>query len=173
MTTASPPPARYSRPRLRARLSIDEGRKRRVYLDTEGKRTIGVGRNLDDVGIRPEEAARLGITLAGVIRDGLTEPQIDVLLDSDIDAAERDLDAKLPWWRSLDAARQAVLVNMCFNMGIGNGIRGLTSFRNTLAAIRDRRFADAAAGMLASKWADQVGNRAVRLANAMLSGVEP
>lgn len=123
-----------------------EGLKLKPYLDTVGKTTIGVGRNLDDVGITEEEAR--------------------YLLANDIARVRADLDRKLPWWRTLDPVRQRVLEDMCFNLGIV----GLRGFKNTLAAVQDGRFRDAAKGMLASKWARQVGQRAVTLSDMMRKG---
>ena len=127
-------------------LTRDEGFKLKPYRDTVGKLSIGVGRNLDDVGISSEEAG--------------------ILLSHDIDRTVDALDAAIPWWRSLDDVRQRVLANMAFNMGVA----GLLGFKNTLAAVRDGRYADASAGMLASKWAGQVGARAARLASMMQKG---
>lgn len=130
-------------------LSIDEGRKARLYTCTAGKLTIGVGRNLTD--------------------RALFEDEIDLMLKNDIKLCERQLDENLPWWRKMTDARQNVLVNMVFNMGI-NGVLG---FVNTLALMKAGRYDAAAAGMLNSKWAKQVGNRAIRLAAIMRSGEFP
>lgn len=127
-------------------LTRDEGFRLKPYRDTVGKLSIGVGRNLDDVGISAEEAG--------------------ILLSHDIDRTVAALDTAIPWWRGLDDVRQRVIVNMAFNLGIG----GLLGFKNTLAAVKEGRYADAAAGMLASKWAGQVGARAVRLASMMQKG---
>lgn len=135
---------------LERELTLDEGKKNKVYKCSAGKNTIGIGRNLDDVGLSDEE--------------------ISFLLRNDISRVCADLDRELPWWRQLSEARQRVLANMCFNMGIGNEKAGLLSFKNTLAAVREGRFKDAAAGMLASKWASQVGARAERLAQMMEVG---
>jgi lysozyme len=55
---------------------------------------------------------------------------------------------------------------MAFNLGVP----GLLKFKNTLRAVREGRFEDAAKGMLASKWARQVKGRAVRLAQVMKTG---
>src|SRR5438128_3140278 len=84
--------------RLIDRLIHDEKIMLRPYLDIKGKLTIGVGRNLSDVGISQGEAL--------------------TLLDNDIDAASDALDSHLPWWRQMDDIRQEVLLSMCFNMGI-------------------------------------------------------
>jgi lysozyme len=126
-----------------AELERDEGLRLFPYKDSVGKTTIGIGRNLDDVGISEAEAR--------------------AMLASDIARVEADLDKALPWWRKLDEDRQRVLANMCFNLGLAK----LMTFRNTLGAIFLGDFTDAAASMLASKWAQQVGPRAARLAARM------
>lgn len=133
-------------PELQAQLVRHEGLRLKPYCDTVGKLTLGVGRNLDDVGITQAEAMTL---LAG-----------------DVARAEAGLDARLPWWRTLDPVRADVLVNMAFNLGIAS----LCGFDRTLAAVREGRWVDAADGMLASAWAKQVGGRAVELARQMRTG---
>jgi len=50
------------------------------------------------------------------------------------------------------------------------GIGWLTTFKNTVANIRTGNYEAAAKGMLASKWAKQVGARAIRLADMMRKG---
>lgn len=135
-----------NRDALASQLLIDEGLKLKPYKDTVGKWTIGVGRNLDDVGISKSEAM--------------------MLLGADIDKVTAQLDERLPWWRSMSDARQQVVANMAFNLGIET----LLTFKNTLAAMKDGRYAEAANGMLASKWALQVGARAQRLAKMMKEG---
>jgi lysozyme len=133
---------------LIADLTRDEGVRLKPYLDTVGKTTIGVGRNLTDVGISEDEA--------------------DYLLHSDIARTVADLNRKLTWWSTLDEVRQRVLCNLCFNLGIN----GLLTFHNTLEAVRSGRYGDAADGMLASLWARQVGPRSLRLAAMMRTGTD-
>ena len=157
---------RYDRALLERELVRDEGLRLKVYRCTAGKLTIGVGRNLDDVGIRADETRTLGITLASVVRLGLTREQAMVLLRHDIDACERDLDRALPWWRQLDAVRQRVLLNMAFNLGITR----LLGFRNTLRFMAAGDYVAAANGMTASLWARQVKARATRLVAMMRTG---
>ena len=124
----------------------DEGLRLKPYTDTVGKLTIGVGRNLTDVGITEEEAR--------------------YLLRNDIGRAETDA-RSFEWYAGLDAARQYVVMNMIFNMGLTR-FRG---FANTIKAIASGDYYDAARRMLQSKWAEQVGERAVRLAQTMRTGV--
>lgn len=134
------------RDKMVAELITDEGEKLFPYKCTAGKLTIGVGRNLTDRGISRAES--------------------QMLLNNDIDVCVHFLNLHLPWWQTLDEVRRRVMVNMCFNLGI----KGLLGFTNTLRAIREGRYDDAAAGMLQSKWAKQVGKRAVRLAHMMETG---
>ena len=131
---------------LKSMLKLHEGVVLTPYKDTVGKTTIGIGRNLDDVGISLDEAT--------------------YLLNNDIQRVEDDLDRELPLWRSVSETRQLVLADMCFNLGIN----GLLGFKNTLAAIWDGRFDDAAEGMRQSKWAGQVGKRADKLISMMKDG---
>ena len=136
-------------PHLAADIERDEGRRRTAYLDTVGIWTVGVGH------------ARVP---AGTV---WTDDEIDRVLASDIAAVIASLDNRLPWWRTLDDARQDVLVNMAFNLGI----KGLLGFKNSLADIKAGRFESAAKRMLQSRWSKQVGARATRLATQMRTGV--
>lgn len=131
---------------LMNQLSTDEDVKLKPYRDSVGKLTIGIGRNLDDVGITRNEAF--------------------ALLANDVARVERELDKTLPWWRQMPEARQQVLANMCFNMGMDR----LLGFQHMLAALQVGHWDEAAAEMLDSKWAKQVGNRAQRLATMMRNG---
>lgn len=137
---------------LRDLISLHEGRIPYAYQDSLGYWTIGVGHLIDR-----KKGGRL------------PEHIIDALLDYDISTHAGELERALPWTKELDHVRQCVLVDMTFNLGIA----GLLGFRNTLAAVKEQRWDDAAAGMLASRWAKQVGPRAVRLADMMRSGRWP
>lgn len=132
--------------RLVNQLTIDEAKKNKPYRDTVGKLTIGVGRNLDD--------------------RGLSDDEIAYLLANDIKIVEKELDRELPWWRGMNDVRQNVLANMAFNMGVP----GLKTFKNTLLSMRNASYDMAADGMISSKWARQVGDRAKRLAKQMRTG---
>lgn len=131
---------------LSDQLKRDEGEKKFPYRDTVGKITIGVGRNLDDVGVSQDE--------------------VDLMLANDIKAATIQLESNFPWTGALDEVRKAVLLNMAFNMGI----HGLAGFKNTLEKIQAGDFSGAASEMLESKWAEQVGSRAQRLAVQLQTG---
>lgn len=129
--------------RLKKQLLDDEGLRMKPYHCTGGKLTIGIGRNLEDVGISKEEA--------------------EYLLENDINRIHRDLSKKIDFFADLDSLRQEVLINMAFNMGVS----GLLGFRRTLAFMRKGDFDAASVEMLKSKWSQQVPNRAFRLSLLM------
>jgi lysozyme len=134
------------RAKLREQLTRHEGVRLKPYRDTVGKLTIGIGRNLDDVGLHQHEAS--------------------YLLSGDIDRAVRGLTARYEWFEKLDPVRQAVVTNMAFNLGLSR----LAGFRNTLALIARGQYGEASDAMLQSKWAEQVGQRAVELSAQMRTG---
>jgi lysozyme len=105
------------------------------------------------------------------VRAGLawTEGQAEAALADDVAGVLRALDRRLPWWRRLDDARQDVLANMAFNMGVA----ALEGFAHTLTFIHNGDWARAAEAMLDSAWARQVGARARRLAEQMRTGARP
>ena len=132
---------------LRKMLILHEGLELKPYRCTAGKLTIGIGRNLDDVGITKEEAL--------------------YLLNGDINRAVEEVERYLPWVKTLDNVRMLVLVDMAFNMGI----LGLLKFKKMLAAVELGDYAKAADEMVSSKWYVQVGNRGRRLVLMMRTGV--
>ena len=89
------------------------------------------------------------------------------MLERDIQDCEQWLIDKIPEiYNNLDEVCQAVLLNMCFNLGI----KGLLSFKNTLSFIAAGDWERAANDMLASKWAKQVGMKAIELSELMRKG---
>lgn len=169
-------------------LIVDEGVRLKPYYCTAGKLTVGVGRNLEGNGLSWGEMMALiggnalrkarfpadyetldGETLLmALIRDmkinGITKEEAIMLLNNDIYLADADLRAKVKWYDGAPEELKSVLINMTFNMGIGNSKKGLLSFRNTLWYMGAGEYEKAAENMLKSKWARQVKDRAERLA---------
>lgn len=136
-------------PHLAEDIERDEGRVLIAYKDSLGIYTVGVGH----AHVAP-----------GTVWSAEKAAQV---LQEDISTAIKALDRNASWWRMLNDARQDVMVNLAFNMGWG----GLSTFKNTLAAIKAGNFEQAASGLLDSKWATQVHGRATRLAEQMRTGV--
>lgn len=140
---------------LKQQLKDLEGTVPCAYADSEGYLTIATGRLVDK---------RKG--------GGLRPVEMEFMLDNDIAEKTRQVDDALPWAKQLNDPRRAVLIGMCFQMGIGNAAsgNGLLGFANTLAAIRDGHYEHAAELMLQSRWAKQTPERARRLSQQLSSG---
>jgi lysozyme len=135
-----------NREQLIEELKADEGVVLTLYKCSAGKNTIGVGRNIDDRGI--------------------TEDESDYLLSNDIDLCVKELESAFSWFSNLSDARQRVLINMCFNLGLSR----LMGFKKFLAAVEAEEWQTASVEMLDSKWAKQVGLRSTRLRDLLLEG---
>lgn len=127
----------------------EEGYSQKPYRCTAGKLTIGFGFNLDDTGLTREECL--------------------LVLRHRLDKLVGEIIKKLPWYRNLNHARQAVLVGMAYQMGLA----GMLGFKTTLAYIEAGRYTEASAQMLSSKWARQTPARARRAAYMMRYGKFP
>ena len=136
-----------NRQRLIDSLINHEGIRNLVYEDSVGILTIGVGHNVEDVPLTPRA--------------------IQAILEDDINIATAELDRSWNHWkRDLSPARQNVLIEMVFNLGYPR----FSKFEKLIQAILDHDYEAAADEMLDSKWARQVGRRAINLATQMRSG---
>ena len=119
-----------------------EGVELMPYRDTEGLMTIGVGRNIEHNGIRMVEA---DFMLMNDIKDCMEEAQT------------------YHWYEGLSATRKAVIINMLFNLGKPR----FDKFVKFQAALAEGLYDKASTEMLDSRWAKQVGKRAVELSIQM------
>lgn len=127
-------------------LHVHEGVRRLPYVCSANKLTIGVGRNLED--------------------RGLSEDEIELLFSNDVKIAENDARFLVPVFDKLCAERQAVILDMVFNLGRSR----FAKFVKFIDALCDWDFDHASEEMLDSRWAKQVGKRAKRLAEIMKTG---
>lgn len=134
---------------MKQQLIREEGAESCAYQDSLGYWTIGVGRLID---------SRKG--------GGLSSDEIEFLLENDIKTKTREVLLALPWVPRLSEPRQAVLIGMAFQLGIG----GLLKFKRMLGSIEDGQYGEAAVEMLDSKWAQQTRERAKRLARQIITG---
>lgn len=127
----------------------NEGLRVAAYQDTKGIWTIGYGRNLQAIRI--------------------TEQQAGEWLEEDMLAAIRDAQQFPEYVCLIGDARENAFIEMVFNMGA----KKVNEFKKMLAAIAQDDWTIAAHEMLNSEWAKEVGARATRLAQMMVSGEFP
>lgn len=127
----------FDRDLIKKRLIDFEGLILKSYTCPTGYTSVGVGRNLETNGITEEEAM--------------------YLLNNDITNVIKDLDKHWIAWRKLPITAQYVCIDVVFNMGINTWM----SFRMTRSYMELNEWEKAGDELLNSKYAEQVGRRAI------------
>jgi len=130
---------------IRKMIKRHEGYRDKVYKDSLGNLTCGYGHYL-------AEGSEISKSIA------------DELFTTDM------INAFADYYRlglELDSVREAVLIDMIFNMGLA----GVRKFKKMLMAIAEKDYFSAADEMEKSLWAEQVGIRATELAHMMRTGL--
>ena len=136
-----------------------EGFSAKPYYCPAGKLTQGYGRNLEAIPLDDYEKTFLNA-------DGSVDRA--VATDWAMEEIQHcyDMLSTLSFFGRLDDVRQAVLIDMCYNIGMA----GLMKFKNFLKALENQDYGVAAAEMIDSKWYRQVGVRGVRNVKIMRTG---
>ena len=129
--------------RLSKQLLYHEGIRLKPYRCSADKLTIGIGRNIEDVGITEEEAF--------------------YLLNNDIKKVVEKCQRNFKLVDGLNDLRKEAVVNLVFNMGFGKFLQ----FKKTIKHIENEEFELAGAELLDSRYAQQVGQRAIDVANQL------
>lgn len=152
---------------IKQRLALHEGFKSKPYKCTSGKLTIGIGHNIEDNPFTEEE---LRLVDKDYMEKGITKAQAFAILARDIMQFDSELRKKIPFYANLDDERQYALLDMTFNMGIGNNKKGLLSFKNMLRYLGTGFYKQAAEECLNSKYRRELPARAGRIANLIRTG---
>jgi|TARA_R110002012_G_scaffold100348_3_gene238982 lysozyme len=134
--------------KLIEQLKIHEGVREKVYLCSAGYETIGVGRNISESGL------------------GLSNDEIDYLLSNDIKRCQQELEFNFDWFKELDEVRRDAMINLCFNIGVTS----LKKFSKAIAAMNVHDYETASMEFLDSRWASQVGTRALDVTDMIRTG---
>lgn len=149
----------------------DEGVRNRVYWDSEGYPTIGIGhliimRKTKDM----SEINRILSEHVGRQTNGsITSAEISQLFKKDLEKVQKDIVKNSrtgPVYIKMNRSRQMAMENMSFQMGVA----GLAQFKNTLKAMEEERWKDAYRGLQDSLWARQTPGRSQRVSKVVLSG---
>lgn len=142
-----------------ARKSIKrhEGFSQKIYLCSQGKLTAGWGHMIED-------DSEPFVVLPGAL---IPMETCERWFEDDLYVAITDATKLVKHFHSLNEMRQAVLVDMAFNLGRSR----LAGFKKMLSAIQRGDFETAAAEMIDSKWYKDVGKRASKLSKIMAYGI--
>ena len=138
--------------RLLKSVKEHEGYRNKVYLDSLGKRTVGVGHLcVEDFWVDDREYSE--DMLMNILKDDLKNA---------IEGAER----LLKGCRILDSLAREIVIEMVFQLGE----TGVSKFKNMLKALEEGPdYKTAATEMLDSRWAKQTPNRAKKMSDSMRS----
>jgi lysozyme len=130
-------------------LKRHEGVEHHIYRCSAGFWTLGAGRNVDPQG---------GL--------GLSDDEVDYLLQNDIERVIKELSTEYRWFNSLDDVRKDAMIDISFNLG-ATRLRG---FKRALAAMEVADYKTAAKEFLDSKWSRDVKGRSHELAHMIETG---
>ena len=137
--------------RLKASVKQHEGYRNKVYLDTLGKRTVGVGHLcVEDFWEDDKE---------------YDEKFLMEILQKDLQQAIRGARSLMEKHDCADIDEQAeeILIEMVFQLGKN----GVSKFKNMWKALAELNYVGASYEMLDSRWAKQTPNRAKAMAKTM------
>jgi len=140
---------------LRDQLKIDEGVKYEIYNDHLGYATFGIGHLIVE---GDEEHGK-------PIGTAVSEERVNAIFEEDVQKYISESKKVFPNLDDLPEVAQQVIVNMCFNMGAPR----LSQFKKFIAGVNRGDWPTAAIEMMDSRWANQVGDRATRLRNRILT----
>lgn len=150
---------------LVSNLKRDEGFRSDIYVDTTRHRTIGYGTKLP---LNEEQSDCLDIGQV-IHKGGINKEQADCMMRVELKEKAQKIKDKLEKkgiWSKLKQVRKDVMINMCYNLGLF----GVLEFTNMISALENGDYKAASHEMLKSKWHEQVGRRAERLARQMRTG---
>ena len=137
--------------RLKDSVKQHEGYRNKVYLDTLGKRTVGVGHLcVEDFWEDDKE---------------YDEKFLMEILQKDLQQAIRGARSLMEEHGCADINEKAeeLLIEMVFQLGM----TGVSKFRNMWKALAEKNYIGASYEMLDSRWAKQTPNRAKAMAKTM------
>ena len=139
--------------RLLASVKKHEGYRNKVYLDTLGKRTVGVGHLcVEDFWEDDKE---------------YEEKFLMTILEHDLQTAIKGAKELMAehGCMDMDEVAEEIIIEMIFQLGK----TGVSKFKNMWKALSELNYVGASYEMLDSKWAKQTTNRANGMADTMKS----
>jgi len=123
-----------------------------LYKCSAGYWTLGIGRNVDVNG---------GL--------GLSDEEVDFLLENDIARVIKELSLEYSWFNDLDDVRRDAMIDISFNLGATK----LRKFVLALDAMEKADYKSASEEFLDSDWSRTVKGRSVELASMIATGEYP
>lgn len=169
---------------LVAHVIRDEGFREKLYRDSLGHPTIGIGFALHALTIDELKSMRCldaegnllaTITLMGLnelkpitesqfdfIKPGLhcSREKADIILTNKLKSLREEVGNALIFYQNLDPAVKSAVLNVCYNIGVPRFLK----FKKTIELLKAHSYMAAALELLDSDWTEQVKERALRIA---------
>lgn len=152
-------------------LISDEGIKLKVYWDSMGYPTVGIGHLIFRKKSREMRSilSKLSDDLGKPTGASITRADADQLFARDLAKVQSEISKNstiAPAYSRANASRKMALINMAFQLGTG----GLAKFTTTLGLMAQGKWPEAAVAAKQSSWAQQTPGRANRIALIIKNG---
>lgn len=147
--------------KLRDQLIIDEGVKYRIYFDSKGLATMGIGHLITKED--PEYYQLKDLSLKLVKKVEISKERVEELFKKDMESCINDCTKVFPNFEKMKEELQLIIANMIFNLGVTKFLQ----FNNLINAINKKNYSKAADEMKDSLWYKEVKGRAARLTKEM------
>ena len=153
-------------------IEAHEGLRLFVYKDSDGSDTFGYGFHLDRLtAAQKATLIKNHGSMAAVYQHGITFAEASLLTSDVVDGLTAWATQTFPWFHGLSETRQAVIIDMAYELGEGRpGRDGLLGFPKFLAALARGDVITAIAEMGNSHWAKQVPSREQNDAKLLATG---
>lgn len=140
-------------------LERHEGLRLKPYKCTANKHTVFIGRNYEDNPFTTDE-----LTL--ILSKGCTKEVAYEICSNDVRRIKKELVKRLDFFSTLDEVRQAALIDMAFQMGVG----GLLGFKKMIEASRQKDWLMACLHAKDSMWGRTFINRSTEILKMLETG---
>ena len=127
------------------------GLKRKIYIDTEGYATVGIGHKLPD-SYKSQEG-----------QSPFSDSELNNFFEADVAQATANAQHNVSSFNTLTVPQQGGLINQAFQLGR----TGQSKFKNMIKAINEGNMTEAGAQALDSKWHGQTPNRSTDLSRVL------
>ncbi|SMQ91082.1 Phage-related lysozyme (muraminidase) [Raoultella ornithinolytica] len=149
-------------------LREDEGENLKLYKDTEGFWTIGIGHLVTKDPSKEKAISILDKDLSRITSGFISKSESERLFAQDTSKALRGIEQSSlsSIYIGMNGPHRAALCNLVFQLGL----TGVLGFRKMVRYLELKQYAEAANEELNSKWAHQTPNRAHRVTETIRNG---
>lgn len=153
---------------LREMLAFDEGKVNKIYKDSLGYYTVGIGHLLTKENNKAKAISILDSLVNRETNGQITEEEIASLFEKDLQVVINGVksSALVEVYDAIDPIRRLALFNMVFQLGLN----GTLNFKNSMRLAKENNWSKLESNLKQSLWYKQTTNRATRVINVFCDG---